>query len=187
MAEDEKQKIRKHRHPGSGRRHTRPVPRGRQVDPRAQDEVRGLLGDGPRRRDLLIEYLHRLQDHYHCLPASRLAALAHEMRLSLTEVYEVATFYAHFDVVDEQDEPLPEITVRVCDSLTCSLYGGDDLLANLQKAHGANVRIVRAPCMGHCDTAPVAEVGHNFADHATVDAVNDLIRRKDTHAHVPDY
>src|SRR5262245_48788711 len=102
--------------PGGGRRRAVPHPKGRQVDPEALDEVRALLGDRPRRRDLLIEHLHLLQDRYHALTAPHLVALAHEMRLSLAEVYEVATFYAHFDVVAEDEPPSPGVTVRVCDS-----------------------------------------------------------------------
>src|ERR687884_410865 len=98
--------------PGSGRRHGRDVPKGRQVDPAALDEVRALLGERERRRDLLIEHLHLLQDHYGHLSAAHLAALALEMKLALTEVYEVATFYAHFDVVKEGEFPPPPVTIR---------------------------------------------------------------------------
>jgi formate dehydrogenase beta subunit len=124
------------------------------------DEVRALLGERGRRRDLLIEHLHLIQDRYGCLSAAHLAALAQEMRLALTEVYEVATFYAHFDVVKEGETPPPPVTVRVCDSLSCALAGAERLLAELPKRFGANVRVVRAPCMGACDQAPVAAVGH---------------------------
>jgi NADH:ubiquinone oxidoreductase subunit F (NADH-binding)/NADH:ubiquinone oxidoreductase subunit E len=122
--------------------------------------VVALLGHRERRRDLLIEHLHLIQDRYGCLSAAHLAALAHEMRLALTEVYEVATFYAHFDVVKEGETPPPAVTVRVCDSLSCALAGAERLLAELPQRLGANVRVVRAPCMGACDRAPVCAVGH---------------------------
>jgi len=122
--------------------------------------VRALLGERERRRDLLIEHLHLIQDRYGCLSAAHLAALAHEMRLALTEVYEVATFYAHFDVVKEGETPPPAVTVRVCDSLSCALAGAERLFAELPQRLGANVRVVRAPCMGACDRAPVCAVGH---------------------------
>ena len=127
---------------------------------RRSDEVRALLGDRPRRRDLLIEHLHLIQDHYGHLSAAHLAALADEMKMALTEVYEVATFYAHFDVVKEGETPPPPVTVRVCDSLSCAMAGAEQLLANLPKMLGQDVRVVRAPCMGACDRAPVCAVGH---------------------------
>src|SRR5262249_6763487 len=111
-------------HPGAGRRQAVPHPKGRQLDPAALREVQALLGDRPRRHDLLIEHLHLIQDKHGCLSAAHLAALASEMKLALTEVYEVATFYAHFDVVLEDDAPPPALTIRVCDSLTCELLGG---------------------------------------------------------------
>src|SRR5580704_12496433 len=119
-------------HPGSGRRRGRDVPKGRQVDPSALSEVQGILGDRERRRDLLIEHLHLLQDHFGCLHARHLAALAEEMRLPLAEAYEVASFYAHFDIVMEDEAPPPALTVRVCDSLTCELAGAQMLLTELR-------------------------------------------------------
>src|SRR5690349_11605445 len=133
-----------------GRRRPRRTPKGRQVDPRALEEVRALLGDRPRRRDLLIEHLHLIQDRYGHLSAAHLAALAMEMKLALTEVYEVATFYAHFDVVKDGPPP-PAVTVRVCDSLSCAMAGAEKLLATLPGKLGPNVRVLRAPCMGACD------------------------------------
>jgi NADH:ubiquinone oxidoreductase subunit F (NADH-binding)/NADH:ubiquinone oxidoreductase subunit E len=146
---------------GLGRRNRpRKTPKGRQVDPTALDEVRALLADRPRRRDLLIEYLHLIQDRYGYLSAAHLAALAQEMDLALTEVYEVATFYAHFDVVKEDETPPPAVTVRVCDSLSCALAGSEHLLHTLPSRLGPAVRVVRAPCMGACDRAPVCAVGH---------------------------
>jgi formate dehydrogenase beta subunit len=145
---------------GAGRRRPPRTPKGRQVDPKALEEVLALLTDRSRRRDLLIEHLHLIQDHYGHLSAAHLAALAQEMKLALTEVYEVATFYAHFDVVKEGETPPPPVTVRVCDSLSCALLGSERLLAELPKKLGAGVRVVRAPCMGACDRAPVCAVGH---------------------------
>ena len=159
------------RHPGSGRRRARYTEKGRQVDPAAQDEIRALLGDEPRRRDLLIEHLHRIQDRCGCLSARHLAALAAEMRLAMAEVYEVATFYAHFDVVMEGESPPPPLTVRVCDSLTCECLGAPALLEALPGVAGDAVRVVRAPCMGRCEEAPVAEVGHRHVTEATVASI----------------
>src|SRR5947207_2914311 len=156
--------------PGSGRRRPARTPKGRQVDPRALDEVRALLGDRPRERALLIEHLHLIQDRYGQLSAAHLVALANEMRLPLAEVYEVATFYAHFDVVKD-GTPAPAVTIRVCDSLSCAMAGADHLLDELKKALGADVRVVRAPCMGACDHAPVAAVGHVQVANASAQTV----------------
>src|SRR5215213_5628455 len=128
-------------HPGEGRRHAVPHPKGRTVDPSALDEVRALLGDRPRRRDLLIEHLHLIQDRYQRLGDAHLAALAEEMRLSMAEVYEVATFYAHFDIVREGEPGPPGRTVRVCDSLTCALFGGERLRDELAAQLGPDVRV----------------------------------------------
>jgi formate dehydrogenase len=158
-------------HPGAGRRRGRDMPKGRQVDQRSLSEVRALLGDQPRRHDLLIEFLHLLQDKYHCLHARHLAALAEEMKLALVEVYEVASFYAHFDIVMDDETPPPEVTVRVCDSLTCELLGAQKLLAELPGRLGTKVRVVRAPCMGGCHHAPVTAIGHALHEHATVESV----------------
>jgi len=144
----------------TGRRRPPRTPKGRQVDPQALGELRALLGERERRRDLLIEYLHLIQDRYGHLSAAHLAALAQEMQLALTEVYEVATFYAHFDVVKEGETPPPPVTVRVCDSLSCALKGAEKLFAALPGRLGKNVRVARAPCMGACDRAPVCAVGH---------------------------
>ncbi|MYA44290.1 MAG: NADH-quinone oxidoreductase subunit F [Gemmatimonadetes bacterium] len=172
----------------TGRRKARPTPKGRQVDPAALDRVRTLLGDAPRRRDLLIEYLHLIQDAHGHLSAAHLAALAQEMKLAQTEVYEVATFYAHFDVVKEEETPPPALTVRVCDSISCMIAGADDLIEALDAgADPATVRIVRAPCMGRCEAAPVAEVGHNHVVDATVETVEAAIRGGHTHPEIPPY
>jgi NADH:ubiquinone oxidoreductase subunit F (NADH-binding)/NADH:ubiquinone oxidoreductase subunit E len=153
---------------GAGRkRRPKKTPKGRQIDLAALDEVRALLGEKPRRRDLLIEHLHLIQDRYGYLSAVHLAALAAEMKLALTEVYEVATFYAHFDVVKEDETPPPPVTVRVCDSLSCAMAGAEKLLATLPAQLGPGVRVVRAPCMGACDRAPVCAVGHVQVMQAT--------------------
>jgi len=153
------------------RRKKRREGRGRPVDPTALAEVRALLGDEPRRRDLLIEHLHKIQDHYHALSSAHLIALADEMRLAPAEVYEVATFYHHFDVVKEGEMRPPAITVRVCDSIACELAGSQDLLAQLPALLGPGVRVLHAPCVGRCETAPVAVVGQNPIPQATVELV----------------
>src|ERR687884_1270709 len=172
-------------HPGSGRRGTRGTPKGRQVDPQALDEVRALLGDAPRRRDLLIEHLHALQDHFGCLHARHLAALAAELRLALVEVYEVASFYAHFDIVEDGEAPPPPLTVRVCDSLTCAMMGAETLLKELAEKLGPNVRVVRAPCMGGCHNAPVTAIGHALHEHATIESVAEAVAKGATHPPLP--
>jgi formate dehydrogenase len=154
----------------------RATPKGRAVDPQALAEVQGLLGKEPRRRDLLIEHLHKIQDRYGHLSAARLAALAQEMKLSQAEVYEVATFYHHFDVVKEGETPPPAVTVRVCDSIACELAGAQDLLKNLSL--GKEVRVLHAPCVGRCETAPVAVVGQNPIGHATVEKVKAAVQQK---------
>ncbi|MGH6962377.1 MAG: NAD(P)H-dependent oxidoreductase subunit E, partial [Dongiaceae bacterium] len=174
-------------HPGAGRRQAVPHPKGRQLDPAALRDVQALLGERSRQRDLLIEHLHLIQDKYGCLSAAHLAALAHEMRLALTEVYEVATFYAHFDVVLEDDTPPPALTIRVCDSLTCEMLGGAPLLAGLKTKLGDKLRVLRAPCMGRCEHAPVAEVGHYYVDNATVDSVAAAAAGGQFHPAIPAY
>jgi formate dehydrogenase len=171
--------------PPRGRR-PRATPKGRQVDPAALAEVRALLGDRPRRRDLLIEHLHLIQDQYGHLSAAHLAALAQEMKLALAEVYEVATFYAHFDVVKEGETPPPAVTVRVCDSLSCAMAGAEKLLAELPDKLGAEVRVVRAPCMGACDRAPVVAVGHVQVMKANSDNIAAAVKaRPHAHAYKP--
>src|SRR5690349_19536475 len=181
------QKVRPFEHPGAGRKRAKATPKGRQIDPTAAHEIELLLGDRPRRRDLLIEHLHLIQDKYHQISAAHLAALADEMKLSFAEVFETATFYAHFDIVKEGEPDVPPLTIRVCDSLTCAMLGAETLLADLQSKAGPGIRVVRAPCVGRCDTAPAAEVGHNFVDHASVAGVLDTAKRGDTHPHLPKY
>jgi NADH:ubiquinone oxidoreductase subunit F (NADH-binding)/NADH:ubiquinone oxidoreductase subunit E len=173
---------------GEGRRKKRREGRGRPVDPRALEEVRALLGDESRRRDLLIEHLHKIQDHYHALSAAHLVALADEMRLAPAEVFEVATFYHHFDVVKEGDATPPAITVRVCDGLSCELAGAQNLLAMLRNGgYGEGVRVITAPCVGRCETAPIAVVNQNAIEHATVADVDQALEQKALTARVPEY
>jgi len=174
-------------HPGEGKRRTKPTPKGRQIDPQASEEIEFLLEGKSRRRDMLIEYLHLIQDKWGQISAAHLAALADEMKLAFAEVFEVATFYAHFDVVKEGAPDIAPVTIRVCDSLTCAMLGAEALLTELKNKAGPGVRVVRAPCVGRCDTAPAAEVGHNFIDHATVEKVLASLKEHDTHVHVPDY
>lgn len=172
----------------SGKGKGRHTPKGRQLDDQAWDEVRALLGDRPRQRDLLIEFLHLVQDAYGHLSAAHLRALAEELRISMAEVYEVATFYAHFDVVKEGETPPPALTIRVCDSLSCELAGAQALKSALEDGlDPTQVRVLRAPCMGRCDTAPTLELGHNHIDHATPEKVMAAIAANDTHAHTPKY
>lgn len=183
MALDERKGVWK-----SGKGKGRKTPKGRQLDDVALAEVQALLGDAPRRADLLIEFLHLIQDQYGHLSAAHLRALAEELRMAQAEIYEVATFYAHFDVVKEDEAAPPALTIRVCDSLSCELAGAQALKAALESGLDAKeVRVLRAPCMGRCDTAPVLEIGHNHIDHATPAKVDAAIKTGDTHCHVPEY
>jgi formate dehydrogenase len=150
--------------------------RGRRVDATAHAEVRDVLEDRPRRRDLLIEFLHLIQDRYGFLSAAHLVALAEELRLAPTEVYEVATFYHHFDVVKESDTPPPALTVRVCESVTCEMFGAQTLVKGLETKAGRSVRIQKVPCVGRCHAAPVAVVGTNPVESATVENVLHNVR-----------
>lgn len=177
----------KFRHPGQGRRRAPVTPKGRQLDPDALLQVRETLGDADLRPDLLIEHLHAIQDRFGCLRANHLVALAHLMRLALAEVYETATFYAHFDIVTDENDVVPPVTVRVCDSLTCEMLGARQLLETLERNLDGDVRVVRAPCMGRCDTAPVAEVGHRHVDQADLAKITDLISSKSFAPEVPNY
>ena len=172
----------------SGRGKGRRTPKGRQVEDQAWAEVRALLGDRPRRRDLLIEFLHLIQDANGQLSAAHLRALAEEMRMSMAEIWEVATFYAHFDPVREGEASPPDLTIRVCESLSCELAGSEALIAALEAGHDpARVRVLRAPCMGRCDTAPVLEIGHLHIDHATPAKVEAAVAKGDFHPEIPAY
>ena len=163
-------------------------PKGRELDDAALEDVLRLLGARERRPDLLIEFLHLIQDEYRCLQAKHIRALAEEMRLSQVEIYEVASFYDHFDVVREGD-PIPApLTVRVCNSVTCMCLGADQLLAELKSSiDPEEVRVVEAPCMGGCDVAPVLRVGDREITKATPERLQAVIEAGDTDIQVPDY
>jgi formate dehydrogenase beta subunit len=171
---------------GKGGR-SRRFPRGRQVDPAATEEIRDLLRGKVLRRDLLIEFLHLIQDKWGHISAARLAALAVEMRLPQAEVYEVATFYHHFDIVKEAETPPPPVTIRVCDSLSCALAGAERLIEELKSKAPESVRVLHAPCMGQCEKAPAAAVGHNYTGHVTVDGLLDLANARRTTQAIPPY
>ena len=174
-------------HPGSGRRKGAMFPKGRLLKTQEREALRALLGDRPLRRDLLIEHLHIIQDHEHCLPVGMLQALAEAMKLPMAEVFEVASFYAHFDIVrDGEDRPEP-ITIRVCDSLSCMMNGAEALIADLHSQMPAGARLVRAPCLGRCAHAPAAEVGHYAMDHADVAMIKRAVGTKHVHPEIPKY
>jgi len=162
-------------------------PKGRQIDPVAVDYVRGLLGGRSRQRDLLIEHLHLIQDDKGHLPAANLAALAREMNLAQTEVYEVATFYHHFDVVREDETPPPALTIRVCDGIACEMAGAHDLIEDLKTELGTNVRVIPAPCVGACHAAPVAVVGKRQVPHAKTASVKDTVTNGNILPDLPAY
>ena len=163
----------------------RETPKGRRVDPEALLEVQQLLADESRQADLLIEHLHKIQDRYRCLSAAHLTALAQEMRLSQTEVYEVATFYHHFDVVKEGDAAPAALTVRVCDGLSCEMAGAQELLSKLPALLGREVRVIAAPCIGRCEQAPAVVVGQNPAPNASIEAVAALVAAR-ANKHLPE-
>ncbi len=167
------------------KRRARATPKGRQLDPLARDAIAALLGDRPRRRDLLIEHLHLIQDAFGHLSAAHLRALAEEMRLSQAEVFEVASFYHHFDIVKEGAAAPAAITVRVCDSVSCMLAGAEDLISRLDSlVDPARIRVVRAPCMGRCAEAPAAMIGKRAVAPAEAAAVADLAARGETAAEI---
>ena len=165
---------------GASKQRKRKAPKGRRVDPAALLEVQQLLGDQPRRSDLLIEHMHRIQDRFGCLSAQHLAALAQEMRMAQAEVYEVATFYHHFDVVKDGDVPPAALTVRVCDGLSCEMAGAQELLARLPALLGADVRVLHAPCIGRCEQAPAVVVGQHPVPNATIDQVVAKVQANET-------
>jgi len=169
------------------RKRARSAPKGRQVDAGALADVKALLGESPRRRDLLVEFLHRIQDAHGSISAGHVVALAQEMRLALTEVYEVATFYHHFDVVKEGDAAPPPITVRVCETLSCQMAGAQALRERLKDLEGSEVRVVSAPCIGRCEHAPAAVVGRNPIDAASADKIAAAVRARRLEAELPEY
>ena len=163
-------------------------PKGRQLDDDALCDVRMLLADASRSKDLLIEHLHKLQDHYKCLYARHLCALAHEMRLSQAEIYEVASFYDYFDIVKENENPPADLTIRICDSLPCMMAGAESLISAMQSdSDREKIRITRAPCMGRCAHAPAARIGNREVDHATVETLSKLIVANHIDVKMPDY
>ena len=177
----------------SKRRKKKGQSKGHSVDFSALKEINELLGSHPRRRDLLIEYLHLIQDRFGFISAAHLIALAHAMKLAPAEVYEVASFYHHFDVVKEKDTPPPPLTIRVCDSISCEMYGAESLITALESSCNdnnggnkqsslSNIRIQRVPCVGRCETAPVAVVGMNPILHATTKKVTVAVQEKQTQA-----
>lgn len=171
-----------------GRKKGSQTPKGRQLDDMALAEVRSLLGDRPRRRDLLIEFLHLIQDRHRCLSAAHLTALAAELKLSQAEVYEVASFYDHFDVVKEGEDAPPPLTIRVCRSISCMMAGSVELYRQLEDgADPSQLRIVHAPCMGRCDTAPAARIGDREVDHANACKLLAMAANHETDVRVPEY
>jgi len=172
--------------PGKKKRKGRAFPKGRHLSVVAQQDISELLANKPRRRDLLIEYLHLIQDKWNAISEQHLHALANEMQLSQAEVYEVATFYHHFDVI-KADQQAAEITVRVCNSLSCCQAGAENILKELQENHPANSKVVAAPCMGLCDQAPAASIGKNYVGHITTDSVRELINQNKTKPSIPSY
>ena len=162
---------------GKKTKRSRITSKGRQIEPKALAEVRELLGNASRQKDLLIEHLHKIQDFYKHISAAHLVALAYEMKLSRAEVYEVATFYHHFDVIKEGDAVPADLTVRVCDSMSCEMAGAEDLIGSLETAMGEKVRVQRVPCIGRCDKAPVAVVGMHPVEFADVQKVDNLVEQ----------
>ncbi len=154
--------------------------KGRRVEREAQAAVRAAISNLPKRKDLLVEYLHCLQDRYGHLSAAQLVALADELRLAPAEIFEVATFYHHFDVVVEGEKPPPPITLRVCDSITCEMLGAEALIASLESSVTDDVRVQRVPCVGRCEQAPVAVVGQRPVPRAELTEISKLIRKADT-------
>ena len=170
------------------KKHYVPYPKGRTLDQKASDDIKSLINGTPVRRDLLIEYLHLIQDRFRCIKKKHLAALSDIMKIPFAEAFEVASFYAHFDVIDDDSPQPPEITLRVCDSLTCELKGSDVLIKNLKKKYhnSDKVRVLRAPCMGLCDHAPACEVGHNHLKECSIDSIETAIKTSNTHPQIID-
>ena len=161
--------------------------RGRRTNPIALQQVHELIGDAPIRRDLLIEYLHLIQDKYHHISAEHITALASIMKLATTEVYEVASFYHHFDLVKEGHHAPPELTIRVCDSVTCELNDAHNIIQTLEGKYEGKIRIQPVPCVGRCEQAPVAVVGTNAIPNASVDKVVAAVDNNEKEADTPDY
>ena len=166
--------------------------KGRQLDDVAFAEVQGLLDGSLLNRDLLIEHLHKIQDRFGCLEAGHLRALAEIMKISMAEVYEVASFYDHFDIVKEGETKPPSVTIRVCDSLSCMMAGAETLISALEAGvNPQNTRVMRAPCMGGCDVAPAVRIGDRELGRATVDELLSLAasagKNDEIRPIIPDY
>ena len=175
-------------HPGSGRRKALEFNKGRQTDESAIQELRNLIpNDYFRQRDMLIESLHLIQDNFKCLKPKHLTALSELTNLPLTEIYEVASFYAHFDIYNEDDLEPPKTTIRVCDSITCEMNGCKSLEKNLKDNLPNEIRVVRAPCMGRCHQAPVVEVGKKHFGNANLNTVKNALEKNDTKPVIPNY
>ncbi len=184
MKKDSQSKI----HPGSGRRKALEFNKGRQSDDQSLDDLKNLIpNDYFRQRDMLIESLHLIQDKYKCLKPRHLTALSELTNLPLTEIYETASFYAHFDIYKEDDLTPPDTTIRVCDGITCEMNGCKSLEKDLKDNLDTNVRIVRAPCMGRCHQAPVVEVGKKHFVNANVSLVQKALEEQDTKPVIPNY
>jgi len=153
-------------------------PKGRQIDPQARADIAVLLNGHDIRRDLLIEYLHLIQDKFSCISAAHISALAETLKLAQTEVYEVATFYHHFDVIRDGEDAPPALTVRVCETLSCAMAGAAELLEKLPAILGSEVRVIAAPCIGRCDQAPAVCVGQNAFGDATVENVTCAVKNQ---------
>ncbi|MCH8079581.1 MAG: NAD(P)H-dependent oxidoreductase subunit E [Proteobacteria bacterium] len=160
---------------------------GRTTPHKSLAEVRHLLGDAPRTRDMLIENLHKIQDHYHHISNRHILALSIDMSLPMAEIYETATFYHHFDVLNENEPPPPTKTIRVCESLTCEMFGAKELIKQLEAKYKDNIRIQAVPCVGRCDTAPVAVVGTNPIEHANQEIIDNAVNKKEFDAAIPEY
>ena len=161
--------------------------KGRLVDAGALIEVQKLLTNMPRRKDMLIEALHLIQDKYHFLSAKHLLALAHEMKMAPAEVFEVATFYHHFDVIKENETPPPPLTIRVCESISCEMAGAKELTDTLKQDLGEQIRIQAVPCVGRCMHSPVAVVGKNPVDQASPKSVSEAVEKKAVYPKIPDF
>ena len=184
MKEDSQSKI----HPGSGRRKALEFNKGRQSDDQSIDDLKNLIpNDYFRQRDMLIESLHLIQDRYRCLKPKHLTALSELTNLPLTEIYETASFYAHFDIYKEDDLTPPDTTIRVCDGITCEMNGCKSLEKDLKDNLDSNVRVVRAPCMGRCHQAPVVEVGKKHFVNANLSLVQKALEEQDTKPVIPNY
>ena len=184
MKEDSQSKI----HPGSGRRKALEFNKGRQSDDQSIDDLKNLIpNEYFRQRDMLIESLHLIQDRYKCLKPKHLTALSELTNLPLTEIYETASFYAHFDIYKEDDLTPPDTTIRVCDGITCEMNGCKSLEKDLKDNLDSNVRVVRAPCMGRCHQAPVVEVGKKHFVNANLSLVQKALEEQDTKPVIPNY